>query len=852
MNDKIVLLDSNSLLNRAFYALPPLINKDGIYTNAVYGYVNMLLKIIEIAKPKYIVAVFDLKAPTFRHIRYEQYKAQRKGMPDELAAQLPIIKNLLSLMNISIVTKEGFEADDIIGTFAKKFDTPTIIVTGDKDSLQLVDDTTTVWFTKKGIKEIVEYTPERLLEDGLTPSQVIDLKALMGDASDNIPGVRGVGEVTAKSLLATYKNLDNVYANIDEIKGKLKEKLVEDKEMAYLSYELATIDTKVPLDNKIEEFVFDANFSQETKKYMLELGFKTIVDRLEFITTESDSKNTPKIEQTLKIVENVEQLDTLIKEIEQNKKLSIIFDENIKIAYNSEVEFSVKIANNLFEEGLTFEVVAGKLKGVLECVEVQKYIFDYKALKHYLTQFDITLNGLKEDILIKAYLIDSTMTYKTYKDILAVYGLDETYCASALLHLCEQLNEELDKFDLQNLYYNIELPLVEILFNMEQNGFKIDKIAMKELGDKFKLIMAKLSEEITALAGISFNINSPKQLANVLFENLGLQSGKKNKTGFSTNIDVLESLKDQHPIVPLILKYREYFKLTSTYIDGMYGLLDSNDKIHTIFKQTITATGRLSSTEPNLQNIPVRKSLGKEIRRLFIASEGNTLVCADYSQIELRLLASMSGDDNLINAYKNDEDIHRKTASEVFNVPLNMVTDNMRRSAKAVNFGIIYGISSYGLSSDLMISRREAEEYIAKYFATYPKTKEYMDENVKFATENGYVKTLSGRIRKIPEITNSNFNIRNFGKRIAMNMPLQGTASDIIKIAMIKLDNALKENKLNAKLIMQIHDELIVDTPNNEVEIVKTLLKKSMETAMSLKVELISEVSVGDNWLETK
>ncbi|MEG1510023.1 MAG: DNA polymerase, partial [Clostridia bacterium] len=405
---------------------------------------------------------------------------------------------------------------------------------------------------------------------------------------------------------------------------------------------------------------------------------------------------------------------------------------------------------------------------------------------------------------------------------------------------------------LQNLYYNIELPLVEILFNMEQNGFKIDKIAMKELGDKFKLIMAKLSEEITALAGISFNINSPKQLANVLFENLGLQSGKKNKTGFSTNIDVLESLKDQHPIVPLILKYREYFKLTSTYIDGMYGLLDSNDKIHTIFKQTITATGRLSSTEPNLQNIPVRKSLGKEIRRLFIASEGNTLVCADYSQIELRLLASMSGDDNLINAYKNDEDIHRKTASEVFNVPLNMVTDNMRRSAKAVNFGIIYGISSYGLSSDLMISRREAEEYIAKYFATYPKTKEYMDENVKFATENGYVKTLSGRIRKIPEITNSNFNIRNFGKRIAMNMPLQGTASDIIKIAMIKLDNALKENKLNAKLIMQIHDELIVDTPNNEVEIVKTLLKKSMETAMSLKVELISEVSVGDNWLETK
>lgn len=850
--DRLILLDSNSLINRAYYALPNLTNHEGQYTGAIFGYMNMLIKIIDTYKPTHVIATFDRKAPTFRKSMYEGYKATRKPMPHELASQLAPLKEILASMEIPILEMDGYEADDIIGTLAKKFDTQTFIVTGDKDSLQLIDGTTTVLLTKKGISEIAYYDEAMLASEGLAPSQIIDLKSLMGDASDNIPGVAGVGEKTARDLLAKYKTLDGVYQNIDEIKGKLREKLIESKDLAYLSYDLATINVHSPIDfDDIGKAKLVAEFSPETRSLLKKLELTKIVDRMKFY----DDAVGGKITGTLPEARDVVSLDGLSEVLS-----SILFNGNFAFSLSGRITVSVEgecynivIADNLLGEGINYGEFLQAFKGAFESESIVKTCFDYKNNLHVLANDGIALKGVKNDVLLKAYLIDANRNYKSEQELFNAYNMPEGEEAALIAAIDVILDRELKEKELEKLYYELELPLVDVLFDMEREGFGVDQEILKELNEKYSKELDSLLREIIQLAGKPFNVNSTKQLATVLFEDLGLKSGKKTKTGYSTNVEVLNSIKDQHPIIPLILRQRELSKLKSTYLDGMLPLIDSKRKIHTIFKQTVTATGRLSSTEPNLQNIPIRKAEGKQIRRMFVASEGNTLVCADYSQIELRLMAQFSGDETMLGAFNNDVDIHATTASKVFGVPLDMVTSDMRRQAKAVNFGIIYGISDFGLSEDLGIPVYKAKDFIAGYFATYPKVKKYMDDCVVKAKEKGYVTTYLNRRREIPELRSSNYNLRNFGERVAMNMPLQGSASDIIKVAMLKVHKALKDGGYKAKLIMQVHDELIIDCPIDECEKVKKLLVECMENITpEFDVKLVADCSCGKSWLEAK
>ena len=844
----LVLLDSNSLINRAFYALPPLTNRQGQQTGAIFGFVNMFLKLVDKYKPDYVVAAFDRKAPTFRKKIYEGYKATRKPMPEELACQLEPLKRLLRAMKVQIAEIDGFEADDILGTLSKRSKCKTYIVTGDRDSLQLIDEKTTVLMTKKGISEIVEYDEARLKEDGFTPSQIIDLKSLMGDSSDNIPGVAGIGEGTATKLLAEYGTLDNVYAHIDETKGALNRKLTEGKESAYLSYKLATIDRDCPIETVPEDMTFTETYDSEVRDILLEFEFGKIADRLNFGQKETKAETLAAKTQTAD--SEAALLDALAK-IKESGLLAFDISQRIFVGGYG-VSYEVAISDNLLGEGVDYNAFIRALEPLICDEDVRKLCFDKKTYMHLLEPYGVVMKGVCDDVMLKAYLCDSNRNYKSLSALATAYGVNTDDGAAALVALDDILDGEMREKEQEKLYKELELPLVDVLYFMEKEGFKVDRKYLDELNGELTSETEKLAAEITDLAGEPFNINSTQQLAKILFEKLGLKHGKKTKTGYSTNVEVLESLRNEHPIIPAILQYRELVKLKSTYLDGMLPLIDKNGRIHTVFKQAVTATGRLSSTEPNLQNIPIRKESGKRIRKMFVPADGNVLVCGDYSQIELRLMAHMSGDKAMIEAFNDGEDFHRSTAARLFGVPFEEVTQDMRRSAKAVNFGIIYGISDFGLSEDLGISVYEARRYMQNYFATYPGVKRFMDDCVAFAKENGYVKTLYGRKRYIPELQASVYATRAFGERVAMNMPLQGTASDIIKAAMIEVDKKLAEGGYKAKLIMQVHDELIVDCPLSEKDNVEKLLKTCMQNVAELSVPLIADVGSGENWLEAK
>ena len=831
MKDKFLIVDGNSLAYRAYYAMPFLTSPEGTNTGAVFGFFNMLLKAIEDNTPNYIAVAFDFSKHTFRTEIFKDYKGTRQETPPELREQFPIIKELLKKLKIAVFEMENIEADDIIGTLAKSSKTTkNLILSGDRDLLQLIDTNTEVLLTKHGTTSTKSMTLESLKEEmHITPSQVVDLKALMGDNSDNIPGVKGVGPKTAQDLIEAYGTLENVYKHIDELKGSLKEKLIKDKEMAFLSYTLAKIKTDVELDFKLENlklhYPFDVSIKEDFKRFGFGMFLKrNIYAEVKEVEEKSQSKNI--------------EIDSL--EILENLKLSSTFafnfNGNIEFSTNSDTIYSLKKNFDLFSKSIETNDVILKLKNVLEDDNILKLTSDLKQELHLLKPLGIEVKNVF-DLKLGAYLIGGSKNITTSTN---------TY-----FELYEDIKTKLKNLDLEKLYYNIELPLLYVLYDMESAGFKINSKELLELSDKYTKELSELENSIQELAGEQFNVKSPKQLASILFDKLGLKAKFFHKKN-STNIDVLNELASEHPIVPLIIRYRKIQKLHSTYIEPYIELVkNSGDIIHTVFNQTLTATGRLSSSEPNLQNIPVRDDEGKLLRKLFISRfDGGNIISADYNQIELRLLAHYSGDEKLVNAYKENKDIHTLTASQVFGVPESKVTPIQRRSAKAVNFGIIYGISDFGLSQNANLSRKEAKLYIEKYFATYPSVKEYMDSNVKFARENGYIKTIMGRIRRIPEINSNVYQTRQFGERVAMNMPLQGSASDIIKMAMIKVEEALKN--LKSKLILQIHDELIVDTYPGEENMVKQILKDCMENVVTLKVPLPVGINVGKTWFDCK
>lgn len=840
---KLLLIDGNSIVNRAFYAMPNLTSSQGICTGGIFGFLKMLSKVIKEERPTNIGVAFDLKAPTFRHLEYKEYKAGRRAMPEELVQQIPILKDLLQKMNIATFEKEGFEADDILGTLSKEFKGECIIVSGDKDILQLVDDRCTVFHTKKGISDVVKYTPELLKEEGIAnPEYVTDLKGLMGDSSDNLKGVPGVGKVTATSLIAEYGNLDNLYSHIEEIKGKLKEKLIEGKDDAYNSKHLATIVRNVPIDTSDSVTAFSGIIGGEAYTKMVELDFKNIDSMFTFEKVEVVNQKTVA---EIVVITNEDELQTALRKANDTKKLCFNLDGQISFTVDGKTEYIIREQESLLDITIPQEVVYQNIVNYLNNSDIQKTVFDlknnYYILKEYIEPFEAN------DLLLMSYVADVSKHKTVLRDLLESYGKNTEAPCVAMLELFEELKAKTIKENSYSIYKDIEMPLVGVLFDMETTGFRVDVKMLDDLNVGYTERISTLEESIYEIAGAKFNINSPKQLGEVLFDKLALPSGKKK----STNADVLEKLYHLNPIVPLILEYRKIAKLQSTYIVGMKKLLDKNDRLHTIFKQALTTTGRLSSTEPNLQNIPVRTAEGKEIRKAFIASENNRLVVADYSQIELRLMAHMSDDEQMISDFNSSKDIHASTASVVFGVKLDEVTKDMRRKAKAVNFGIIYGISDFGLSEDVGCSIGEARNFIKKYFEGYPKVKEYMDNTVASAKEKGYVETLFGRRRVIPELNSSVYTVRSFGERAAMNMPLQGTASDIIKLAMIEVHKKLMNVK-NAKLILQVHDELIIDCPKDRVDEVAKIIKETMENVFTLKVPLIAEVGVGENWIEAK
>lgn len=841
--NRIILIDGNSLINKAYYAMPTLMNKKGVPTGAVYGFLSMLNKMIEEIEPTHIVTAFDLKAPTFRHKKYSEYKAGRRPMPEDLAVQIPLLKEVLTSLGVKICQLEGYEADDILGTLSKRFNDKTYVISGDKDTLQLVSESTEVWFAKKGITDVNKVTLDKMKTANFMPWQVIEYKALAGDSSDNIKGVAGVGEKTARELLEKYQSIDGVYEHIDEIKGKLKEKLELDKDSAYFSRELATIFTEVPIDCTLDDAKFNYPFKAQQVEILQELEFTSLISRFK-VEGEIAVKEEVVCEE--EIVKDSKKLQEVLSKCEES--VAIRIDKEISFALGKEKYYTLEVSEDLFSEGLTFDETINLLKPILENKKIEKVVYEAKETKRLLSAYNVELVNFY-DVLLAGYVINSK-NYKTIVDLFSDFGYTTVNVATYYVIMQKQ-KEEMQKQNLSSLYYDVELPLVNVLYSMEKEGVTVDINILNKLGESFSAELDMLTKEIYALVGEPFNINSPKQLGDVLFIKLGLKSGKKTKTGYSTGEEVLNKLVGTHPIIELILRYRKIAKLNSTYIEGMRGLVKGG-KIHTTYQQTVTTTGRLSSTNPNLQNIPTRDSEGSKIREMFTASNGGYLVSADYSQIELRLLAHYAGDEKLIEAYNEEADIHARTASEIFGVNIKDVTKQMRRDAKAVNFGIIYGISGFGLASNLEIPRYKAQEYIDRYFETYPKVKEYMDKNVKFAKENGYVLTMLNRRRYIPEISSSNYQLRSFGERAAMNMPLQGSAADLIKLAMIGVYNRLNKEGLKAKLILQIHDELIIDCPKEEKETVKRILKEEMEGVAKLRVPLIADVGEGENWQQCK
>ena len=882
MEKRLIIIDGNSIINRAFYALPDMSNSEGLKTNAIFGFVRMMFKIIEDYQPTHMSVAFDKKAPTFRHKQYADYKAGRKKMPDELAQQLQPLKDLLDKFNINRLELEGYEADDLIGTVARlgeENDFKVYIVTGDKDAIQLASYKTTTLITKKGVGEVEEYNYDSVLERyEMTPTQFIDLKGLMGDKSDNIPGVPGVGEKTGIKLLKQYSTIENLIEHTDELKGSIKKKIEENKDLALMSKELATIITNVPIEVKLEDLEYgDYNKDDVVEKFK-EFGFASLITKLLDI---EGGETTIKEEIDLKI-EHLDNVEDFIKKAEENKKVIIdvigkegnILDKRVLYVFLSLDGNEIYYVN---EDELP------QIKTLLSNPEIKKHGYDLKEDYILLKPYEIELNSMDFDITIAEYLIDSksstsyecsaiamkylTRKIKSKEDLLGkgakAKKFDEIEFDELSAYIGDILNtvngvypkmeENLKETEMDGLFYHVEMPLVEVLGSMEYIGMKVDKDQLNELKEKFTTIINELENEIFELAGEPFNINSPKQLGVVLFEKLGLPVIKKTKTGYSTNAEVLEKLRDKHEIIDKITEYRQIVKLNSTYVEGLLKIINpKTGRIHSSFNQTITTTGRISSTEPNMQNIPVKTEMGRDIRKVFVADDNCKLVDADYSQVELRVLAHMSGDENMIDAFKHGEDIHSKTASQIFDVDIKDVTSKQRIEAKAINFGIIYGKTDFGLSQDLNIPVATAKAYIDSYFNKYPKIKEFMDEAVESATETGYATTILNRRRYIPEIKASNFIVRNQGKRFAMNAPIQGSAADIIKVAMVNVYNKLKENNMKSKLILQVHDELIVEAVDEELEMAEKIVREEMENAQSMDVKLDVDLNTGDSWYETK
>ena len=864
---KLLILDSNSILNRAFYGVRYLSAKDGTPTNAIYGFLNILLKLIKEQEPDYICAAFDVKAPTFRHKQYEGYKAQRKPMPEGLAAQMPLAKDVLRAMGVTILEKEGYEADDIIGTVARLCEESEIscfIATGDKDDLQLASDKTKVILTvtKSGYNETIIYDDKAVKEKyHVTPTEFIDVKALMGDPSDNIPGVKGVGEKTAMSLIEKHHSIEYIYENIDDIglKGAMLQKMKDGREMAFMSKELATINRNTPIEFNAEECVFDGfENNGELYEILKRLELNSIIKKLDL----SGGDNVKENEDIFKDFS----YQVGDKNMINGDKVTVVLDfdgDNISSA-------AVGAGNNA--------VVLNEqddIKELLEDDSIAKVMFDVKeAIVKLNGRIDI--KNISDDTAIAAYLVDPAKNEYTIEKLASEYFgtviekpevkqlslLDDVEtdrseylakCAVALGVLNECIGDKIKENGQEKLYQEVELPLVTVLAHLEINGFLVDDNQLKKFADKLGEKIDALTNEIYMLAGEEFNINSPKQLGVILFEKLELKPVKKTKTGYATNADVLEKLRDKHPIVNFIMEYRQLAKLKSTYCDGLTAVVNPNThRIHSVFTQTVTVTGRLSSTEPNLQNIPTRTELGREIRKMFVAKDGYVLVDADYSQIELRVLAHIANDETMINAFRNNEDIHAVTASQVLGIPLEDVTKEQRSSAKAVNFGIVYGIGEFSLAQDLHISVKEAKAYIESYLEKYHGVRNYMESIKEQAKKDGYVKTMLNRIRYIPELKSPNYNIRQFGERVALNTPIQGTAADIIKLAMVRVDNRLINEGLKSKLILQVHDELIVEAHKDEVDKVKQILSEEMQNAMELNVPLKVDMSTGHSWYDAK
>lgn len=869
--ERLLILDSNSLLNRAFYAIPPLTNSEGIHTNAVYGFTNMLFKMKEEIKPDYIVAAFDRKAPTFRHKEYEDYKAGRKKMPPELGEQFPLVKEVLNLLAVNIYEIDGFEADDIIGTlaqFAEKNGIEVFIVTGDRDALQLASDNIKVVITKKGVTETAVYNKEAFIEEfGVTPTQYIDVKGLMGDKSDNIPGVPGVGEKTAFKLISTYGSMEGVLSHIDKISGKkLKENLETYSEQAIFSKKLATIMTEVPIEFDLEDIKSQENYNkEELKKLFFKLGMKSLLAKLPGDDLEGEEE-VAKIEinevttiEGFKEVLSVKEGIAFISYSTCNANLySKIELDKLYINYGDKVSL---IDFKLINMENSNEAI-NLLKAFMEDEKIEKVIQDGKNLVTILTKHNIEVKKFIFDTVVAAYLIDSAKSNYPLEVLINEYLMkevkgegDELICnaMASMKELYEYLKDRIDKEGMDELYYEVEHPLISILSSMEAIGFNVNREKLDELAVKFKEEISRTEKEIYELCEEEFNISSPKQLGKILFEKLDLPVIKKTKTGYSTNAEVLEKLMDKHPVVEKIIYYRQITKLNSTYVEGLKNVIDEDGAIHSSFNQTVTTTGRLSSTEPNLQNIPVKYEMGREIRKVFIPQEStDVLLSCDYSQIELRVLAHMSDDKNMIDAFNHHSDIHTKTASEVFKVPVEEVTPLMRSRAKAVNFGIVYGISDFSLSQDLKITRKEAAEYMEIYFDRYPKIKGYLESVKEEAKEKGYVLTVLNRRRFIPEIKSSNKIVKALGERLAMNAPIQGSAADIIKLAMVKVYNRIKKENLESQMILQVHDELILNVKENELEIVKALVKEEMENVLKMSVTLEVDTNIGNTWYDAK
>jgi DNA polymerase-1 len=894
-NKKIMILDGNSILFRAFYALPPLKNKNGIYTNALYGFLSMLYKLLDEYQPDYICTTFDHKKPTFRHERFKDYKAGRAQAPNELVMQFALIRDILDVHKIRHLEIEGYEADDISGTLARmasEKDMNVFLVTSDKDYLQLVRDKVNVLLTKKGVTNIALFNQSILFDEyGITPKQFIDLKGLMGDSSDNIPGVKGVGEKTGLKLIKEYGSIDGIYANIDQIQGKLKEKLESEKVQAYMSKELSEIVVDLPLELSIEELRYKEPDKKELLEMYKEYDFRLFMSRIK----PDEDRQMNLFSDNLSSTEDVaiNKSSEAIKEagveeiIESSKKTGQMclkfFYDGERALYASPIALGIMTSEDriyYIEENL--KTALSDLKSVFEDDKIEKIGHNIKDEIIMLNKHDISLNGISFDTMIARYLLEpSEASYnidrlvyeyhktdmQTEKDFLGSgvkrvsYNELEKIQRKEHMHnylkgiwsIRSPMETQLMETDMDTLNKEVELPLVKIMASMEILGFKINTDELKHIGEKLSQKISVLELVIQEMAGSEFNINSPKQLGQVLFEELNLPVMKKTKTGYSTDVEVLEKLKNQHPVIQKIIEYRQLTKLNSTYVEGLLNVVDKDTgRVHSSFKQTIASTGRISSTDPNLQNIPVKTDEGRELRKIFVHEDDYILIDADYSQIELRVLAHLSDDKNLIEAFRLGEDIHTKTASQVFHVPKEEVTSTMRGRAKAVNFGIVYGISDYGLSRDLDIPRKESKQYIENYLNFFSGVKKYMDDIIRKGKKDGYVETILGRRRYIPELSSRNFNIRAFGERLALNTPVQGTAADIIKKAMINVDHELRKRKMKSRLILQVHDELIVEAHKDEIEEVKRILKEEMENAVPLKVPVIVDLNIGETWYDTK